>query len=123
LEDFKTQMIDNFKEEERNAEALQEARADYREVMFKTALKETELKPNNEHDKCARCGEGEGEVPIADDKSTYWICEYCDSELFDNSLESKGLKPRLKKEIDTQNSPAVRSLESAGITAVKSIVR
>jgi uncharacterized CHY-type Zn-finger protein len=51
--------------------------------------------PNNEHDKCARCQEGEGEVPISDEKgNTYYICEYCDSEMFDNSIESKGLEPR-----------------------------
>lgn len=47
--------------------------------------------PNNEHDSCACCGKGKGEIPIADINATYWICDYCDS---DNSLDSKGIEPR-----------------------------
>jgi len=51
--------------------------------------------PNNEGDVCSRCGEGKGEVPISDNEgNSYWLCEYCDSDMFDNSIESKGLEPR-----------------------------
>jgi len=51
-----------------------------------------EVKPNQEGDSCAMCKEGIGEVPISDDEhGSYWICEKCDSEMFDNSMESKGL--------------------------------
>jgi hypothetical protein len=63
------------------------------EMEFEKQI-ESEMKPNNEYDVCARCGEGSGEVPISDSESSFWICEYCDSEMFDNSLESKGLKLR-----------------------------
>lgn len=54
------------------------------------------MKPNNEDDSCAMCGLDKGEVPISDEHYTYWICEYCDSEMFDNSIESKGLEPRVE---------------------------
>lgn len=53
---------------------------------------EAEMKPNQEGDSCAKCFEGIGEVPISDNEhGQYWICEKCDSEMFDNSLESKGI--------------------------------
>lgn len=51
------------------------------------------MKPNNEGDACAKCSEMKGEVPISDDEGNcFWICEYCDSDMFDNSIESKGLE-------------------------------
>ena len=51
------------------------------------------MKLNQEGDKCAMCERDKGEVPIFDEDigKTLWICEYCDSEMFDNSIESKGL--------------------------------
>lgn len=46
--------------------------------------------------KCAFCGKHKAEVPITDSETLkeVLICEFCDSELFDNSIESKGLNPR-----------------------------
>ena len=42
------------------------------------------MKPNNELDICAKCGEGKGEFPIYDDEGkSYWICEFCDAEMFE----------------------------------------
>jgi hypothetical protein len=78
----------NFKDfliEERNQEVIDE----YKEVLLKQQLLEV---INQEGDKCVFC-ERKAEVPIYDEniKSTLWICEFHDSELFDNSLESKGL--------------------------------
>jgi len=95
--DYKDILID----EERFDLLNQEVQADFnldkemREVLFSLGIKEIkeEVLPNNEHDKCAVCGEREAEVPIQDEEKnlTIWICEYCDSEMFDNSLESKGI--------------------------------
>jgi hypothetical protein len=43
-----------------------------------------EMYPNKEKDKCARCKEGIGEIPICSDEcdGSIWICEECDKELF-----------------------------------------
>lgn len=57
---------------------------------------------NQEGDICAMCKDGIGEVPISDEKGSYWICEKCDSDMFDNSMESKGLEKGLENEIDEQ---------------------
>ena len=91
MEDFKDFMI-----AERHQESLIEAQADYKKVLLQSQLdeiKEEYLQANNEGDKCSMCGNHKGEIPICEEDSnrTLWICEYCDSEMFDNSLESKGL--------------------------------
>jgi hypothetical protein len=57
------------------------------------------MKCNCERDLCAKCRENKGEVPINDEYSTFWICDYCDSEMFDNSIDSKGLEPRAEQEV------------------------
>ena len=74
--DFKDFMI-----AERQQEALLEAQADMREVLFKQQLQEI-ITPNQEGDRCAFC-ERKGEIPIQDEDThrTLYICEYCDSEL------------------------------------------
>ena len=41
------------------------------------------MKANNEKDKCARCEEAVGEIPINDEKGTYWICEMCNAEMYE----------------------------------------
>lgn len=59
------------------------------------------MKPNNRFDSCARCGEQKGTENIFDDEgNNFWICEYCDAELFEETtLNVTGIK----KEIEVKN--------------------
>lgn len=52
------------------------------------------MTPNLQWEKCAKCDNGKGEIPIADDLGNmFWICEYCDAELFEDvTYRVEGLK-------------------------------
>jgi len=71
------------------------------------------LKQNNEGDVCGRCGEGKGEVPISTDKGSCWICEKCDSDLFetDTTFIIQEVKKQIRHHKGEDNKTAVSSLE------------
>ena len=56
------------------------------------------MRANNEKDNCAKCNEGVGEFPIADEVVTYWLCEKCDAELF-NSMDTNFILQEIDEQI------------------------
>lgn len=86
--DFKDFLI-----QERKAESLMEAQADYKKVLLQAQLdeiKEEYLQENQEGDKCSMCGKHKGEIPIQEEETnrTLWVCEYCQSE-FEGELKNE----------------------------------
>ena len=71
------------------------------------------MKQNNEGDRCARCEDGIAEVPISTDEYTTWICETCDSDLFetDTTFIIQEIDTQIKHHKEEDNETAVRSLE------------
>ena len=67
--------------------------------------------------KCDLCKKGKGQIPITDEKKNkeLWICEKCDSDLFDartlrNTL-IKEIKIQIKHHKKENNIHAVNSLK------------
>lgn len=51
------------------------------------------MRANQENEKCAKCGEGIGEIPIFDDEFVnYWICEKCDVDMEWTTMRVERLK-------------------------------
>jgi len=71
------------------------------------------MKINSEGDVCARCGEGKGEVPCSDDDGTYYICEKCDSDMYntDTTFIVQEIDKQIRHHKGEGNNTAVRSLE------------
>jgi hypothetical protein len=62
---------------------------------------EKEMIPNSEHDRCACCGNGEGIIPINDENASYWICDYCNVEIFDEGLKPNEIRIMMKTLINS----------------------
>jgi len=98
-EEYATLTIDGLAEEEKENSCLN--------------TKEAELKINCEGDACAKCGEGKGEIPLCNEDGTSWVCEKCDSEMFNvnTDLIIQEIDKQISFHKEEHNIPAINSLK------------
>lgn len=68
---------------------------------------------NNEGDRCAKCEGGKGEIPISTEESTFWVCEMCESEMFEvnTTLIIQEIDTQIKHHKKEGNKSAINSLK------------